>query len=372
MPAVAAPREPPALVFCAFILVMLASWFTSPCGPIGDPAVEDYVKYAVFYFLLVAVVRTEESLRRIVTGYLAVMTLWMLHSWREYYFYGHRLWEQGLIRLIPVGHTYDFNDMAGLIVCSLPMAWVLWKQATTRRQKALVGCYVGLACYCIVLTGSRMGFVGLVLAGTLACLASPKRWRYLALYPVVLAIFWIVLPDGTKDRYYTLFDSDYQSVNGAASIGDYRYGAFQRGLEMCARRPLLGYGPFGFMVEGYHGAMAHNLYGQLLGELGLAGAVAFGAIIFGVFRNFFEARRFRPAYPGSGSVDSPEGLLAWHTVGASLAAFVLLLVMAWGFNFLYWYVWLWFGGFQVVALQCLKQQAADLDMDADVQGVDDQ
>ena len=253
--------------FSSFILVMLASWLLSPCGNVGDGTVEDYVKYAVFYFLLVANVRTAPGLRKMIAGYLGVMTFWMLHSWREYQFYGHRVFAQGLIRLIPVGYTYDFNDFAGLIVCSLPMAWVLWQQAASRGQRALIAAYVGLAGYCIVLTNSRMGFVGLVLAGGMASLASPKRWRYLALYPVVLLALWCVLPEGTKDRYYTLFDPSYESVNGAASIGDYRYGAFERGLERCAERPLLGYGPMSFMVVGFHGLEAHNLYGQLLCEL---------------------------------------------------------------------------------------------------------
>jgi hypothetical protein len=48
--------------------------------------------------------------------------------------------------------------------------------------------------------------------------------------------------------------------------------------------------------------------------------------------------------------------LAWHTVAAMSATFLLLAIMAWGFNFLFWHVWLWFGGFQAVALSCLKIQ----------------
>ena len=71
--------------FAAFILVMLASWMVSPCGDKGDYVVQNYLKFAVFYVLLVTTVRTEQDLRRIVVGYLAVMTLWMAHCLREYY-----------------------------------------------------------------------------------------------------------------------------------------------------------------------------------------------------------------------------------------------------------------------------------------------
>ena len=50
--------------------------------------------------------------------------------------------------------------------------------------------------------------------------------------------------------------------------------------------------------------------------------------------------------------------MPWHTVLAMSAAFLLLAVMSWGFNFLYWHVWLWFGAFQVAALRVWKEQAA--------------
>ena len=67
-----------------------------------------------------------ETCRNIIVGYLAVMTLWMVHSLREYHC-GYQRWVQGFNRLIPVGRTYDFNDFAGLIVCSLPFVWLLWR-----------------------------------------------------------------------------------------------------------------------------------------------------------------------------------------------------------------------------------------------------
>jgi hypothetical protein len=338
--------------FGLFIAVMLASWFASPYEKTGDPAVEGYLKHAVFYFMLVATIRTQQDLRKIVWGYLGVMTLWMVHSLREYYFFGNRTWAQGLLRLVPVGISYDFNDFAALMICSLPFAWILWREATGRRQQALVCAYMALVSYCVVLTGSRMGFGGLALVGLMGCLASPKRWRLLAIYPVVLIIAWTVLPEGNRDRYTTLIDPDYKSVYGASAMGDYRYGAMERGYVMCEQRPLLGLGPLSFMAVRYNGLMAHNLYAQVLGELGIAGAVAFAAIVLGFRANFFEARRIRRA------MDNPEGMFAWHTVAAATATLVVLLIMSWGFNFLFSYVWLWFGGFQIVALQCLKDSAA--------------
>jgi hypothetical protein len=75
-------------------------------------------------------------------------------------------------------------------------------------------------------------------------------------------------------------------------------------------------------------------------------------MLWGVAQNLFEARHI------ARFMDPGDDLLAWHAVAAMSAVFLLLVIMGWGFNFLFWHVWLWFGSFQVVALGCLKQQVA--------------
>ena len=209
--------------------------------------------------------------------------------------------------------------------------------------------YLGLAGYCLMLTGSRMGMLGAVLASILACLASPKRWRLLTLCPVLLVIAWAILPQDRKDRYLTLIDPTKGPVNATSSAGHYRLDGFLKAIPLFEEQPMLGYGPMGF--KAIVGHMPHNLYGQLLAELGLAGAGAFGLILLGVAQNAWEARKTIRG------IALPDRSLPWDTVLGASAAILLLVIMSWGFNFLYWYVWLWFGGFQVIALQCLKRHA---------------
>ena len=354
-----------------FTLVMFASWLLSPYQAAGDKTVEDWLKYVVFYGLLVTSVCTEKDLRGVVAGYVAVMTLFMAHCLWEY-FNGRAMYAQGIVRLSPIGKTFDFNDFSGLIVCCLPFSWVLWRQWTARWKRALLLGHLGLACYCIMLTGSRMGFLGLVLASLLACLASPKRWRLLAIYPVLAAAAWELLPEDRQNRYLTLADDSRGPTNAAASAGNLRYAGFERSLPLFHERPVLGFGPESFgVVTGMHNK-PHNLYGQLLAELGIAGAIAFGLILWGVAQNTLKARRIvRAAEQWSGNAPPLPSLgegqgasasdLAWQTVAAAGAAILLLAIMGWGFNFLFWHVWLWFGGFQVVALQCLQRQAESME-----------
>ncbi len=343
------------LAFASFILAMLVSWLLSPYPDIGKmnggEAVEDYLKYAVFYAILVTSVRDERDLRWIIVGHFGVLTLVMAHTLREF-LCGQVGFDQGIHRLQATGSTFsDPNDFAGLVVCSLPFSWVLWREWNGWWKRLLLLGHFGLAGYCVMLTSSRMGFIGLVLAGLLATLSSPKRWRLIALYPVLLAAAWMVLPQDRKDRYFTLIDPSYGPKAAAASAGHLRYGGFETGLGVFDTSPFLGVGPRAFRMAAGSKTIPHNLYGELLSEHGLVGTIAFGLIIWGVAKNTLEARRIvRDAGVAGDS-------LAWRTILAASAAFLLLLIMGWGFNFLLWHVWLWFGGFQVVALGCLRDQA---------------
>lgn len=351
-----------------FTVVMLTSWWLSPYQAVGDETIENWLKYAVFYGLLVTSIRTEQDVGALVAGYVAVVTLVMAHSLREY-FCGRSTYAQGIVRLSCVGNTFDANDFAGLIVCCLPFSWVLWRQWTAWWKRVLLLGHFGLAGCCVMLTGSRMGFIGVILASMLACLASPRRWRLLAIYPVVMAVAWMLLPENRQKRYLTLIDSSYGPASATSSAGNYRLSGFNKALPMFEERSVLGFGPMSFRAV--KGIMPHNLYGQLLAELGTAGAIAFGLLLWGVARNTWEARRIVRAveeWQGGGSVCPSWGespgmralYLAWQTVAAAAAAVLLLAIMGWGFNFLFWHVWLWFGGFQIVALQCLKRQSESL------------
>ena len=349
--------------FGFFVFVMLASWVMSPYSNAGDDAVANYLKYAVFYVLLVTSIRNKRDLHTILTGYVAVMTLLMAHSLREY-FSGRAIYAQGIVRLWPVGASLDFNDLAGLIVCSLPFVWVLWHETASFRTRLLLLGYLCMAGYCVMLTGSRMGFCGVVLASMLACLASRKRWQLLAMYPVLAVILWTAMPQDRKDRILTLVDPSRGPRNAIASAGNFRYSGFKKALPLFDERPLLGFGPMGY--HAIHGIMPHNLYGQVLAELGVLGAIAFASILLGVGQNTLEAKRIRRNSGALLKIASPcwrgrsqSGTLAWHTVLGMSATFLLLAIMSWGFNFLYWHVWLWFGAIQTVALACLRQHVVD-------------
>ena len=63
-----------------FFVAMLVCWFASPFMDQEQGLVEDYFKRLVFYVLVMASVRDEKDLKKLVVGFLAAMGLYMLHS----------------------------------------------------------------------------------------------------------------------------------------------------------------------------------------------------------------------------------------------------------------------------------------------------
>src|SRR5687767_5957408 len=73
------PNRLPAALF-AFTCALLLCWLASPYRDRCWDTVENYLKVAVFSFLLVTTVRDERGLRCILTLYLAAVGLYMGHS----------------------------------------------------------------------------------------------------------------------------------------------------------------------------------------------------------------------------------------------------------------------------------------------------
>jgi hypothetical protein len=113
-----------------------------------------------------------------------------------------------------------------------------------------------------------------------------------------------------------------------------------------------GVGPSAFARAIGHGAQSHHLYGQILGEMGSIGAVAFTAMVLAYGLNFLEIRRWKRDFPEY----CPE--FAIRVAGSVGIVVMLLLVMGFGGHNLYRYTWMWFGAFQAAAIQIVRRQAA--------------
>lgn len=338
------------LALACFSLAMVVCWALSPYRDVTADVLEIYLKVMVFYFLVVTSVRDETDLRRLVALFLVAVGVYMTHSALEY-LHGRHQWRMGVSRMVGVDITYgDPNNFASTLVLTLPLTVPFWRTARGGRRLLLAG-YCACVAGCVMLTGSRGGFVGLVAAALLVSWSSRYRARALCLVSVAGLAGVVLLPGSLQDRFLSLIDSSRGPTNAQRSA-EGRLKGLEDGLRLWERNPLTGIGPLAFVYASGRGYNPHNLYGQVLGEMGTLGVLAFAGLLLAFRANVREARRLcarAPATDTAFAADVSRG------VGTSI---LLLLLFGCAGHNLYRYNWLWLAAVQVVAVHCLRHRAA--------------
>ncbi|MGL6072553.1 MAG: O-antigen ligase family protein [Fimbriiglobus sp.] len=339
------------LAYACFATSVLSAWIMSPWMEKSQPLVEDYFKIIVFYVLLVTTIRDEAALKKVVIGLVAVMAVYLGHSFREF-MGGRHVYRMGIVRMVGVDSTMgDPNSFGATIVFVLPFVAALWRSGIGGRwgQLALLG-YTGLSSLCILLTGSRSSLLGLLAWFAIVILGHRKRFLFLGLMALAAPGAFVALPDSLQNRFETIINPDVGPANAKES-GEGRVQGLLTGFELWSANPLAGVGPGAWRPATKSPLESHNLYGQLVGELGAIGLVSFLFILWGFWRNTRRMKRILR--------DTPEWRndLLFQVSSAVTVSVVLLLFMGnFGHN-LFRYSWLWYGGFLIIARHCAEARA---------------
>jgi len=257
----------------------------------------------------------------------------MLHSLVEF-FNGRHVYRMGMVRMIGVDATNSNpNSLASTILYTLPLWWFLLRNEANTKLKKVTLLAVGvLSLGCIVLTGSRTGYVGILIFSFFVFLEFRGFKLILALIVLaaVLAIAWNAMPEDKKERFRTIYDDDAGPANAHESA-EGRIQGLIAGYEMFKRRPILGAGPgaknfiaFRLRYVDDSANQAHNLGGEVLGEFGLSGVLIFGgSILFALFT----------ALSLSGKIKYCQGLSEEEKKyyrRLSLACFQGIILLLWG------------------------------------------
>jgi O-antigen ligase len=346
------------IALALFTAVLLSAWVLSPyANQMGClDAVENYVKVIVFYLLVVTTVRDERGLRMLLLLFLAANSLYMAHSILEL-INGRYQWRMGIRRMVGVDVTFgDPNAFASTLLYTLPLTLPFWREQPRKVPRFVLLGYTGAACFCILMTGSRAGFMGLVGLSGLVLLATAKRKGQAILMGAfgslaAFAVLSVALPGELQERYLTLVDSSHGPENANVSASG-RLAGFLAGVAAWQQAPVLGHGPAAFPYATGREGHSHNVYGQVLSELGTVGTLAFVLLVWCFFHNWLESRRLRAALWPPRPNDFAATVV--QAVGFDV---VLLLVMGWAGHNLYRYNWQWIAAFQTIALHCVRRRA---------------
>ena len=356
-------------VFLAAILSAYRAWQ----GELAWPQVYQYATVVITYFLMRSVCRNWSDLMWLVLTYVGTMHLYLTKSLWEYFVHNRHVYAQGVSRLTGIEVTYgEPNAVAMSAVVTLPLWLCLWRtrhglswawQSTLRKAFGIGLITFPAAVFLAVgLTNSRAGMAALAafIGGAMWLGVEQRKPIRLAVLACILIVgLFVVAPEAQRNRLRTLWNPDIGPANARESAGG-RWQGLLAALDMVQARPLSGVGLGNFVayrvsyLDGV-GLLAHNLPGQLLGEMGWVGAVCFAWFLLVLWRN---SRRLQQSTAGVFELRH-----FWQFAMMSQLTILLLLFFGLSLHNALRYNWLWLAAFVTLASEFAADELQQFDED---------
>jgi probable O-glycosylation ligase (exosortase A-associated) len=326
------PLSKKLIVFLVMIVIGIPFAFW-PGG--SASATLDFAKMVLYNVLIVSLLTTRERFRGFLITYAcAIGYLGLTSGWG--YYHGDSVFAQGIDRAQGLTNAGgDPNSLAITLVTALPLTVLLLSNASRKfRLFVLAMCALNVAT--LVLTGSRTGFMCLLVLMTVFTLTRKKAILIAPVMAILVVGIWTAMPAEYKTRYTTVEnlkdDESYQN----------RIISWKSGLHMFEDYPLTGVGIGNFPYangEKYwpikNGIRVwlqpHSLYVQLIAETGLLGTVAWLTLLFSMIYTCWRLRR------ESRDTDMPGWLK--HFPGAVGFCIFGLLICGYSAHLLYRHTW---------------------------------
>ncbi len=255
-----------------FVLWNVLSLFWSMGVERTEQQIRTYVQLAILAWILWDLYTTPGALRMALEAYILGAYV-AIASTILNYLAGQKIsaYEERY-----AGSNVNANDLALILALAIPLAWHLAVSAGKGRKFSLFTllnyAYVPAALFAIILTASRTALFALVPAIVyIGATANRLKLLYRILILAALVGILPLVPQSTADRLATTGDSISQGDLGGR--GRLWLGSW----AIFSEHPLLGVGSGSLKID--LGAVAHNTFLSVLGELGLIGFSFFVAML---------------------------------------------------------------------------------------------
>lgn len=320
----------------------------------------DFVKAVVFFYFTVLLVGTEKRLKIfflvfVICQVLRIFEPLILNLTQDYWgsstHLGHGEFSQRL-----AGAPSDVinpNELGFVIVTVIPfLHYMLW--TSNIKGKALYLILMPPLMYALILTQSRGAFLALLVIGFFVFKESKRKIILVFVAIAISVLGWQVMNDEQRDRYLSLVGKS--ETSNSASV-DGRLQGMLREFSLGLERPFVGHG-LGTTPEAKTHILgsrqaSHNLYAELLIELGFIGAVIFMFFLVEVYRRLVKSSKELASSRGENKdfhINLNKALTAIFWM-YSVYSFNY-----WGLSQYYWYL---FAGSVVVFYRMIKLDEPD-------------
>jgi len=227
------------------------------------------------------------------------------------------------------GSFGDPNDLALAITISLPLCLALLFLSKSLFWKAAWGLAILVSLYTIFLTGSRGGFLTLLVTGAVFLweFAVQGRRRYLLVLAVLAGAILSQVSGGMLVGRLKGTFNDQANDAAAYTSSQARQQLFWRSVEITTKHPIFGVGPGNFEQLSGNWHVTHNSFTQMSAEGGIPALILYVLILWSGFKNLKTAKRLSRRQTESGVL--ARALLASLVGYAAGSAF-----LTWGYSFL--------------------------------------
>jgi putative inorganic carbon (hco3(-)) transporter len=247
----------------------------------------NFAKVLLIVLVILATVTTSRRLRMLIfTQAVSVSAIASVTIWKRHLILG-RL--EGIL-----GGSYsDPNDLALAIVVSLPLCLALLFLSRNRLWKILWSISMLVMIYAVFLTGSRGGFLALLVVATVFLweFAIRGRRRYLfVLTALVGVIFWQSFGGILVGRFKGTFNIKEDTASAYVSA-QARQQLLLRSIEVTKEHPLFGVGPGNFNAVSGQWHTTHNSLTLMSSEGGVPALIFYVLFLWCGFENLRATKR---------------------------------------------------------------------------------
>lgn len=203
------------------------------------------------------------------------------------------------------GWMGDENDFCMVMNMVVPFAYFLLFSVTSAVQKIKYLAFLGTFLLAAMATLSRGGFIGLAAVGAYCWYRSTKKGNALVVLLIAVMFMALFAPQTYWDEISSSTNDETMSDEGTGGARLYTWGI---GMDMFFHNPIIGVGQSNFPwtigeyeagrtfhARSFAGRQAHSAWVTLIAELGLAGIVIIGGMLFQCYRDLaFVRRTFAP------------------------------------------------------------------------------
>lgn len=315
-----------------------------------DVKLYDFIKVLALYIMLLLAIKDTDDIKIFVWSFVILFTYLAYEP-----VYGFLSGTGGAREMYGNIYVAEFGILAGHVALSnnmnqmLPIALFLIPSIQNRLLKIAASIPVFMFIAAIIGSRSRGGAAGLVMLGIMLVYFSKNRVKNaIVVGTLVVALF----------AYSGTLTSTFERID--KSEAESRFGGLTNGIEMVLKGNLLGVGPgcyllarqkyFNFYME------SHNIYGQLIGDLGIPGTIAWFFLIRQIFRNLLKSRRELSAI-------SRENDFLFNLTTGLMISLIQRLFVSLGSHGLYYFYWYVMAVLSVAILKCVENLSSNLGHD---------